>query len=91
MPRNPGVCVVWTTRSWTKKPGLQLFSLGDPTEVTWWREGQPARYSEALDALVSGMDVLKDEADKDPRPLQAAASLEEQYWQATNYLPGNFS
>jgi hypothetical protein len=88
-PRNPGVCAVWTTRSWSKKPGLQLFSLGDPTEVTWWREGRPATYGEALDALVSGLDVLKAEADKDPRPLRARASLEEQYWAALAHLPGN--
>ncbi|MFJ1606955.1 hypothetical protein ACIOHS_26830 [Streptomyces sp. NPDC088253] len=90
-PRNPGVCAVWTTRTWARKPGLQLFTVGEPTSVTWWREGRLATYSEALDALVSGHDVLKDEANKDPRPLHAAASLEDQYWKATNYLPGNFA
>jgi len=88
-PRNPGVCAVWTTRSFTRKPGMQLFDLGEPTEVTWWREGRPATYSEALDALVSGMEVLGEIAAKDANPAAAAESLEAQYWTATAYLPGN--
>ncbi|MEU7323328.1 hypothetical protein ABZ682_22675 [Streptomyces griseoviridis] len=86
-PRNPGACAVWTTRSWSKKPGL--FSLGDPTEVTWWREGRPAGYCEALDALVSGLEVLKTEADKDAYPERAQASLRDQYEAALLHLPGN--
>lgn len=90
-PRNPGASAVWTTRTWARKPGLQLFTVGEPTSVTWWREGRPATYKEALDALMSGHDVLMDEANKDPRPLRAAASLQDQYWKATNYLPGNFA
>lgn len=88
-PRNPGVCAVWVTRRWSIKPGLQLFNLGDPTGVTWWREGRPATYSEALDALVSGMEILEEAEAKDADPARAAASLERQYWTATNYLPGN--
>lgn len=88
-PRNPGVCAVWTTRRFAMKPRYQLFDLGEPTEVTWWREGRPATYTEALDALVSGMEVLGEEAAKDRDPAAAARSLEAQYWTATNYLPGN--
>lgn len=89
-PRNPGVCAVWTTRSYARKPGHQLFDLGEPTEVTWWREGRRATYTEALDALVSGMEVLGEAAAKDVNPAAAAESLEAQYWTATKYLPGNF-
>ncbi|MYR58877.1 hypothetical protein GTY54_22425 [Streptomyces sp. SID625] len=90
-PRNPGACVTWTTRKWLKKPGMQLFTFDEPTWVAWWREGRPATYAEAVDALVSGHDFLAEEAAKDPRPLRAAASLHEQYWKATEYLPGNFT
>lgn len=88
-PRNPGISVVWTTRRWTKKPGYQLFDLGEPTEVTWWREGRPATYGEALDSLLSGLDVLKTEAANDADPERAQASLQQQYERAVNYLPGN--
>jgi hypothetical protein len=89
-PRNPGVCAVWTTRSYSLQYGFRrLFDLGEPTEVTWWREGRRASYSEALDALVSGMEVLGEAAAKDVNPAAAAESLEEQYWTATKYLPGN--
>ncbi|MEU6595053.1 hypothetical protein ABZ923_38650 [Streptomyces sp. NPDC046881] len=88
-PRNPGVCVVWTTRRFDKKPMLQLFDVGDPTEVTWWREGRPATYGEALDGLVAGLGVLQEEAEKDPRPLLARASLTHQYEAALLHLPGN--
>jgi hypothetical protein len=87
--RNPGVCAVWTTRSFALKPGMQLFDLGEPTGVTWWREGRPATYTEALDALVSGMEILGEAAAKDVDPAAAAESLEAQYWVATGYLPGN--
>jgi hypothetical protein len=87
--RNPGVCAVWTTRSYTRKRGMQLFDLGEPTEVTWVREGRRATYGEALDALVSGMEVLGEIAAKDANPAAAAESLEAQYWAATLYLPGN--
>ncbi|PWI16056.1 hypothetical protein DI272_19190 [Streptomyces sp. Act143] len=90
-PRNPGASVTWTVRTYSKKPGMQLFDLGEPAWVEWWREGRRATYSEALDALVAGCDVLQDEAAKDTHPLRAAASLDEQYWKATNYLPGNFT
>ncbi|MFJ5038011.1 hypothetical protein [Streptomyces parvulus] len=90
-PRNPGCCVTWTVRSWSQKRGMQLFDLGEPTQVDWWREGRPATYTEALDALVSGHEALKEIADQDERPLRAAADLEDQYWKATNYLPGNMA
>jgi hypothetical protein len=88
-PRNPGICVAWTTRRFAKKPMLQLFDVGDPTEVTWWREGRPATYGEALDGLVTGLGVLQEEADKEPRPLLARASLTRQYEAALLHLPGN--
>jgi len=90
-PRNPGVCATWTVRSWSKRPEMLLFDLGEPTSVDWWREGRLATYSEALDALVSGHEVLEKEAAQDDHPRQAIAALEEQYWTATNYLPGNFA
>lgn len=88
-PRNPGVCVTWTVRSWSKKPGYQLFDLGEPTEVTWWREGRRATYVEALHCLVAGMDVLRPKAAQGPRAERDLADLEMQYATATNYLPGN--
>ncbi|WP_328434516.1 hypothetical protein [Streptomyces sp. NBC_00425] len=88
-PRNPGACITWTVRSWSKKPGMQLFDLGEPTSVGWWKEGRPATYTEALDALVAGHDALAEKANEDERPLQAAASLLEQYEVALRYLPGN--
>ncbi|MGW2951595.1 hypothetical protein [Streptomyces eurythermus] len=88
-PRNPGTCAIWTTCRWSRKRGLELFDLGEPTEVTWWREGRSAMYGEALDALVSGLEILKVEADKDLRPFRAHVSLLEQYEAALAYLPGN--
>jgi hypothetical protein len=88
-PRNPGVCVTWTTRAWSKRPGLQLFTIGEPTAVTWWREGRTATYTEALDGVVTGLEVLKSKADEDREPARAYASLLEQYEAALAHLPGN--
>ncbi|MFF0092775.1 hypothetical protein ACFYSF_22820 [Streptomyces canus] len=88
-PRNPGVCVTWTTRMWAKKPGLQLFTIGTPTDVTWWREGRHATYTEALAGFVTGLEFLKTKADEDPDPARAHESLLAQYEAALAHLPGN--
>lgn len=84
--RNPGVSLIWTTRTWAKQPGKWLFTFDDPTEVTWWAEGRPATNDEAHTGLVTGLQQLQQEADQDPRPRQAHAHLQRQYERALTHL-----
>src|SRR4029077_5467623 len=54
--RNPGVICLWITRSYeifNDGHGKPLVTLGEPAEVTWWREGRPATRAE-VDASVNG-------------------------------------
>jgi hypothetical protein len=89
-PRNPGICIVWTTTKYTQRPGQLLFDVGDPTEVSWWREGHIAEYAEGLQALLAGKAVLQAAAEKDRNPRRALEILEAQYAEAIHYIPGNF-
>lgn len=62
--RNPGVMAVWTTRDWTWfKPwdgsrGI-LWRLGDPTRVSWWKEGRAATRAEVLASIESGLPAIR--------------------------------
>ena len=59
--RNPGVMALWMTRSFEtfKVPaGGVLITIGEPVDVTWWREGRPATRAEVQEAVDSGMPNL---------------------------------
>jgi hypothetical protein len=65
--RNPGVCIVWTTRQWKPWPvenGV-LFKMGDPTSVTFWREGRSATRAEVWESIEEGLPLLRTEAEKE--------------------------
>lgn len=59
--RNPGVMAVWTTRDYSPfsdGDGGFLLRLGEPTSVTWWREGRTASRAEVLESIESGFPAL---------------------------------
>ena len=59
--RNPGVSVLWTTRHWTTfrpRGGGILVRVGDPTDVSWWREGRPANREECIESIEAGIPAL---------------------------------
>jgi hypothetical protein len=95
---NPGVSVLWTTKRYRLKPvprwaveqGAQagtLISIGDPTDVQWYREGYRASPAAATYALELGLTKLRelavDEFDSD----KALAELEQQYRWALTTVP----
>lgn len=47
---NPGLAVVWTTRTHQGPWPSGVFTLGDAKQVSWWREGRPATASEVAAA-----------------------------------------
>jgi len=90
LSRNPGVSLLWLTDYYETfrapvmksahgnggeplSPGI-MFTLGDPVECIWYREGRPATRAECVESVDSGMPILRDAADGGA----ALASLE--YW-----------
>lgn len=71
--RNPGVTCLWTTRSPGAKPfnangtGI-LFRLFPPTDLSWWAESRAATQAEVDASVASGLPLLKQMAEQDPRP-----------------------
>jgi len=62
--RNPGVTLVWITRSFTlvkaKSSGARdfLVRIGEPLETLWYCQGRPATRSECLDSIEGGLPEL---------------------------------
>lgn len=88
--RNPGVALVWVTRTW--KPfrvneGV-LFEFGDPEQAMWYARGREATRAEALEPLVSGLKVLREADGADPEEIKAGlAQLAVQYAAVMPLLP----
>jgi len=61
LTRNPGVTLVWTTKSfevWTPKPGERLIHIGEPTEILWFAEGRTATRAEVEASVAGGLPSL---------------------------------
>lgn len=84
--RNPGVALVWTTRTFTvdRRPDGLLFTLGEPTETLWFAQGRPATHAEVMASIESGTPLLRDAADQDGR---AAADLDRRLTAALALVP----
>ena len=65
--RNPGVCMVWTTKLFKllRVEGGVLFRLGPPTGVLWFCEGRAASRAEVLASIDAGMPVLREIAERE--------------------------
>lgn len=77
--RNPGVALVWSSRTWRPKSdgmGGVLFALGDPTSALWFAEGRPATHGEVDASIQSGMPLLMDLAvEEGPRAVTELAGM----------------
>jgi hypothetical protein len=80
---NPGATAVYVTRSYKIAPVRNgvLFRMGEPRDVTWWREGREATREEVLTAIEKGMPALtvvmanNDQLDQLPGLLKRAQEL----------------
>lgn len=69
--RNPGVVLIWVTRiikpfkvkNTDDTPGV-LFQLGDPTSLSFWREGRRATHDEIDESVRTGLPALEAEAEE---------------------------
>ena len=87
--RNPGVTLVWITRSF--KPigdaGGYLVEIGKPVNTLWFAEGREATRDEILASINSGLPLLRAEAERDPDPAGALAELGQLHAAALRLLP----
>jgi hypothetical protein len=77
--RNPGVALVWVSRTWSTFPdglGGRLVNVGDPVSATWFARGRHATRAEVLESIESGMPLLRSAAEADPEPALALADLD---------------
>ena len=92
LERNPGVALVWTTRSY--KPfnpdrgnaGI-LYEIGRPTEVSWWVQGRAATRAEILDSIQAGLPALIEVCKLEDDPGRATAELDRRVDRAMTLLP----
>jgi len=78
--RNPGVILIWVTRSYRifqDPSGKPLFQIGEPDHTSWWRLGRPATRAEVLESIQSGIPLLeaKCEGPDDLKALKAACVI----------------
>lgn len=63
--RNPGVALIWTTRSYKKErwPNGLLFRMGEPTAISFWAEGRAATRAEIDESIRTGLPALESMCD----------------------------
>lgn len=86
--RNPGVMALWFVKKWTKfsdGAGGQLYNIGEPEAVTWWREGRAATRAEVQESVESGLPLLLNmcQTDSDRAALREATATAEKYLPAS--------
>lgn len=58
---NPGTTCIWTTKTFEifRDPKRRpLIAVGDPTSMSWWKEGRPATTEEVREALMTGYERI---------------------------------
>ncbi|MET7713710.1 hypothetical protein [Streptomyces sp. NPDC005407] len=85
--RNPGVALVWVSRTWRLRPDVGLFDVGQPVETRWYAHGRPATRAEVLASIDSGLPLLRAEAQAAQRPEQALRALDDMHRKALLLVP----
>jgi hypothetical protein len=81
--RNPGVVMLWTTRSYEhwnvgkqfkgQANGEWLITMGEPESVDWYACGRPATRDEVIESIESGIHNLEALASRERGGLEALA------------------
>lgn len=75
LKRNPGVCLVWSTKSFKPVrtgPQTHVFRMGAPTAISFWTEGRTATRAEIDESVSGGLPTLENMARE-----ESPAALEE--------------
>lgn len=69
LKRNPGVSLVWITRSWFwfREGDGVLCEVGDPVETLWYAEGRAATRDEIEKSIETGLPLLLESGPTDIR------------------------
>lgn len=62
LTRNPGVAMLWITRTFEvfgDGHGKPLIQMGEPDAVEWWAEGKPATREQVQASIDSGLPNLR--------------------------------
>jgi len=90
--RNPGVALVWLSRtfkSWDAGGGT-LFDIGQPVAAEWYAHGRPATRDEVMASIESGIPLLRQMIESETtahRRTKAALALDQQYRAALELVP----
>lgn len=90
--RNPGVALVWVSRTWRTFPdgtGGVLIDVSQPESVHWFAEGRPATRAEVLASIDSGLPILREMCDQDDEPERSRAVLDRQHQAALALIPAD--
>ena len=74
LSRNPGVAMLWMTRTYDIFPdgkGQHLIQMGEPYTVEWYCEGRPATRQEVQNSIDSGLPALVTLARQEKGGLEA--------------------
>lgn len=63
LDRNPGVALVWVTRTPVYHLAIKLFGIGDPIRVMFYAEGRKATRAEVLESITTGLPKLRELAE----------------------------
>jgi hypothetical protein len=88
--RNPGVTLLWTTKSYTtvRLSNGFLFKIGDPETLEFWAEGQHATRQQVQDSIESGLPILQAMAEEESP--KAVAMLKVQVGDAMKLIQKGF-
>lgn len=89
LKRNPGVSLLWVTRSFEifyDQNGRAMLRVGEPLEVEFYAEGRPASRAEIDISIAGGLPKLEELAKQDG--LEAEQALAEQAREFASLLPG---
>jgi hypothetical protein len=86
--RQPGVTLVWETKSFTlfgDGRGGVLITVGEPVATAWYTHGREATRAEVMASIESGLPALQQRAEQDGPA--AIAALKQHLAIALNYVP----
>lgn len=76
--RNPGVTLLWTTKSFQLFPdgkGKHLIRIGEATSLQWFAEGRAATRAEVEASVTSGLPALQSMAEEQDREEPFAGAV----------------
>lgn len=91
--RNPGVCALWTTKTFKIVPaseGKKLIVVSEPVSVDWYAQGKLASRAQVQESLDEGLHLVYAPLAQEPvkwKRIQNIVTFENEYARALKYLP----